>query len=281
MVKQVTVNMYEKCYHRLCENGLKNNCSFLDLVTILNKFNIKDSTRNTYYKSLIYFNKKHNNILTDKCISEIQQDMKRINNNNFVRASKGILNKSQQKNYLQWDEILQVFDKVKTTETDKQKILLLAIFILFPPRRILDYQAMIYCKKIAKDHDKNKNYLVMCKNPYFIFNRYKTDKKYKTQKFYIHNQELIKIILDYIYTYNIKTNKSLFNLNYNNFIQKIRNTFFKYSGKNISANILRHSFISYQTKNNVIDIAYNRHKLALTMAHSASTSLNYFVNENI
>ena len=280
MVKQVTVNMYEKCYHRLCENGLKNNCSFLELYEILNKFNIKDSTRNTYYKSLIYFNKKHS-ILTNKCLSEIQQDMKRINNNNFERASKGLLNNSQKNNYLKWEDILEVFNKVKTEEKDLQKICLLAIFILFPPRRILDYQQMIYCKKISKELDKDKNYLVLCKNPYFIFNRYKTDEKYKTQKFYIHNQELIKYLTLYVKEYNIKTNNSLFNINYNNFIQKLRNTFYKYSKKAISANILRHSYISYQTKNNVIDIAYNRRKLAYNMAHSANTSLNYFVNENI
>lgn len=281
MVKQVTINLYEKCYHKLCSNGLKNNFEFTELQEILKQFNIKESTMNTYYKSLIYFNKKHNNILTEQCHTDIQNDMKRINQKVFLKASKGQLNESQKNNYLRWEDIISVYYMIQEQEQNLKKVMLLSVFVLFPPRRILDYQEMIYCKKKPLIVDENKNYLVLNKHPYFIFNRYKTDKKYKTQIIEINNKELINLFLLYVSKYNIQPNTSLFNINYNNFTHTLRNTFYKYTNKFVSVNLLRHAFISYQTRQNKINLAFDRQMLAHTMAHSTITNLNYYVDENI
>jgi hypothetical protein len=273
-----TKRLYTTAYSRLLNYGYEPSLTFEELNKILDEFNIKQVTRNNYFKALLYYHKTNGDVINDILYVEIQNEIKKINNEALKKAREGKLSKEKEINYLKWDDILNVFEKIKK-DNDIQKIALVAVYILQPPRRILDYSNMIYAKRKPPKLDSEKNYFINTKNPRFIFNKYKTAQTYKTQEINITNKELLKILNDYVNTYNIKSGSSLFKLEQDNFTQKLRNIFYEYSNKYISVNLLRHSYISYQTKNNLIDLALDRHNLAYSMAHSDTTNLNYFINE--
>lgn len=278
-MKETTKNLYLTNYNKLLKNGFNPSMSFNALKKILDSFKIKESTKNNYYKSLLYINKEQK-ILNDDFYNSIQTEIKKINNRAFQKTIKGLLNEQQKKNYLSWNEILKTFEQIKTDEKNQLKILLVALYVLFPVRRVLDYQKMIYTtKKPKQKKEDNNNYFVDIKKPYFIFNNYKTKTTYKQQIFIINNDELINIIRDYVNNEKIKNNDLLINLNHNAFIAKLRNLFYKYTKKFISVNILRHSYISYMTNSQKLNIPYDRHQLALSMGHSLYTNLNYYIDE--
>jgi hypothetical protein len=98
--------------------------------------------------------------------------------------------------YVSFDKLIDVyiFCHQNKAYTDA---LLLALYMFFPPRRLE------YCEMVIKDHkpkelDPNLNYYINRRNGYFIFNNYKTVKKYKTQYFEV-PQDLDIIIKQYIY----------------------------------------------------------------------------------
>jgi len=280
MVNDRTKKMYVSCYQKLLNYGFYPDISFNELTKIINEFNIKDTTKANYYKALIYYNKTNKDVLNDILYVEIQNDLKNINNKAVLKAKKGELSSDKMKNYMRWEDIKDAFIELQTTEKDIFNIALVSVYILNPPRRIKDYQLMIYMKRRPSVLDENFNYFIDTKNPYFIFCNYKTKKTYSCQEIPI-NEDLYKILKDYVNIYNIKSKSSLFKLEENNFIQKLRKIFFELTSKYISVNLLRHSYISYQTKNNFINLALEREKLAYNMGHSLTQSINYFINESL
>ena len=278
-MKETTKNLYLTNYNKLIKNGFNSSTSFDALKKILDTFKIKETTKNNYYKSLLYINKEQK-ILNDDLYNSIQTEIKKINNQAFQKTIKGILNEQQKKNYLSWEDILKTYERIKKDEKNKLKILLVSLYILFPVRRILDYEKMIYTtKKPKQQKEDTNNYFVDIKKPYFIFNNYKTNTTYKQQIFKINNDELISIIRDYVNNEKIKNNDPLIIFNHNAFIAKLRNIFYKYTKKYISVNILRHSYISYMTNNQKINIPNDRYKLAYAMGHSLNTNIHYYIDE--
>lgn len=159
-LKPVTIKYYNQLYNKLLKNGFDptkdhyNNC-----MKILDDLNLKYSTKSNYLKSLLF--KNNENII---CLSE--DDKKNISN--FFNATNkkycDIVDKhqkteSQEKNYLEWNEILKIYNQIMTKDNEQNK-LLISFYILLPPRRIDDYRHLYLTKTKPRKMDNNKNYIV-------------------------------------------------------------------------------------------------------------------------
>jgi integrase len=132
-------------------------------------------------------------------------------------------------------------------------------------------------KKNATDDDKN--YIVIdSKNPEFIFNNYKTNKKYGRQTFKIPDK-LMDIINIYLkYHPEKKNNKDEINFLVSsngkpfkdsvNSITRILNSIFE---KNIGSSMLRHIYLSSKYNN----VSNEQKEDANAMAHSIDTQKEY------
>ena len=161
---------------------------------------------------------------------------------------------------------------------------LIATYTLTPPRRIMDYQLM----KITHEADTDKlkvgfNYLIIENGipSLFVFLRHKTQKSQPEPKITIPT-DLATILNTYMNSNDMVRNDFIFGLeskdfkkNYvqSKFTEKLQKTFFKYTGKRISVNLIRASKSTY---NDTIPMSLaERKQIAQQMGHSLSTHMQY------
>ena len=181
---------------------------------------------------------------------QMDSDMK-ITNANYRQQKKSA---TEKENWLDWDAILAKYNelknealaifKLKTISPDQlftlSKFVLLCLYVLMPPRRVLDYSLLKWGK--TKNADTNFNYIT---KDQIIFNQYKTVKTYHQQVFSL-PMELQQILKKWR-TYNkgeyVITNKSGDDDGFtSNGITKILNSIF--APDKISCDLLRHAFIT-------------------------------------
>ena len=201
----------------------------------------------------------------------------------------------QKENWISWEDVKDKFNELKI-EVDKFKdnkrinekesdillcYMLLALYIYNQPRRNKDYQFMNVVKKYNDILDDDINYLSMEDNR-FIFNNYKTSKKYGKQILDI-NPDLQGCISVYLKFHpkilgkiTKKTNVPFLVIDghplvQTNSVTKILNKIF---GKKISSSALRHIFLSDKYK----DVAKEMKEDAEAMAHSVGQQKEYIKN---
>ena len=183
------------------------------------------------------------------------------------------MNEQQQKNYLEWNKILALENKVKQKGNLEDKIIYY-LYTKMPPRR-LEYSSLII-KDSEDELNDNENYIVVNDNDMkIILNNYKTSKKYG--KYIIDNlSDVLKnSILDLIKSKNkgdgdyLFTNSKNKNYNQNQFSNRINRLFLKVNKKKVGLNILRHSFISNLYRSN----PSNKKKIEIAsfMSHDVRT----------
>ena len=189
----------------------------------------------------------------------------------------------EKRNWIDWDDILK-YTNDNWTSKDK---LIKALYTCIPPRR-LEYGSLILTDDNTFDDDKN--YLVMIGNePYFILlNRYKTYKKYGTYVInlqnkavdelnYINYKNLLNAIKLYLKENNIKNGDYLFGQKYDSNFGKELNKVWEGTNKNISVDLLRHSFITDFVKNirhSKVNDAFLK-QYSDVMGHSSQMFLTY------
>jgi len=195
----------------------------------------------------------------------------------YVKAPTNDKSEAQKDNWIDWDEIIRIKNNLKArdvTQENRLKHMVLALYTEIQPRRVLDYVAMYVVPKLTASLPTDKNYLALKENV-FVFNRYKTDKKYGQQKIPI-PAELRSSINDYIAQHPLKDQKmypllvSSSNEPFkgSNSITMLLNRIFK---KKISASMLRHIYIS----NKFGDELKERQHDAEIMGHSLNEQQNY------
>jgi hypothetical protein len=149
----------------------------------------------------------------------------------------------QETNYIEWENVLKIRDKILESGKDEEK-LIIALYTMIPVRR-LDYY---YLYKVNNDdlmNDEDKNYYyIKDGNGYIKFNNFKQRENKKKSVIIKLPTELNKI-MEKICTEN---GKIFHKINQPQcFSRKISNIFKKYGekNKNISVQILRHSFITW------------------------------------
>jgi len=206
----------------------------------------------------------------------------------------------QKENWITQDEVIKVYTnlyenvypnlckKSNITENTFSKItqlILLAVFVLQQPRRLLDYKNMVLVRKMPKTMDTNLNYADITTGM-FYFNNYKTSKTYKTQEVPI-SVELQELLKCYISIHPVKlTTKNYIYLLCNYDGSPINNTttltrilnkiFMEYTGKKVSSNLLRNIFLTdtFKTDNDKLN------QVANNMGTSVGTIQNVYIKND-
>lgn len=177
--------------------------------------------------------------------------------------SENKLSSTEKDKYLDWSTILEVEPKIEDTE-DK---LLFFLYTQIPPRRLDDFSHLMLISN--DEHDNNKDNFVVVKDGLvskIILNHYKTYSKYGK---YVINDIPTKLnlsFIEHIKNKNIDINDFIFTKGRNNFSKKISSLFQKYISIPITVNILRHSFITYVSKQNLS--TKMKKEIAFQMGHS-------------
>ena len=265
-----SISLYIKNIKRL--SGLKEikNLNFLnDKESILNKLNsYKDTTKRNYFiaivsilASLKTINKKYNKLY--KIYTEEMMKVDGLVKEEIKNGEKTI---TQKDNWIEWKDVIDKFNELKNevSEFTNKKVisegqynklldyLILSLYVLLPPRRN-EYKDMYIVKNYSESLPKTDNYYLTDSNE-FIFNNYKTSKKYGVQQIKAPTElkDVINIFMKFhplikgkkiAKTSNIPLLVDFdgYHLNKINSITKILNRVF---GKNIGASMLRHSYLS-------------------------------------
>jgi hypothetical protein len=192
----------------------------------------------------------------------------------------GRMSASQKENWVSWDEVKQLYESKaleakhllskKTTLTksnlqDLQDFVILSLFYLIEPRRILDYTEF----KVRNINESEDNYM---KGNTFVFNKYKTHGTY--------GKQVVKIppLLNSIirrYTQLHTNDYLLFSIHNGQKLQQPQLVFRLNSifGKKTSVNILRHSFLTEKYRN--MPQLLDMEKTAHDMGHSVEQAMLY------
>jgi hypothetical protein len=263
-ISDSSIKFYIRNLQKLNDNKNINNFNFLKKYdTIIDK--LKDKKPNTQRNYIISIVSSLSNSPTpEKALyDKYYKLMKNYNDTLKQKEQENQKSETQKENWTEWDNILGIYEELKN-ETYKLKgnlnkedynlllkFLVLSLYVLLPPRRNKDYQNMNIIKGKEKQDDKI-NYLDL-NNYEFIFNDYKTSKKYGQQKIKIDNPELKKNIDLYLKFYpNPEIKKKSFSLPFLvNFegqkldkINSITLLLNKIFGKKISSSMLRTIYLS-------------------------------------
>lgn len=189
----------------------------------------------------------------------------------------------EEKNWESWDTIMKVYHELEeealplfkkdklTSQNLKtlQHYIILSCYVLIPPRRIADY---INFK--IKDIDTKIDNWFDEKTNELVFNNYKTAKNYGTQR--VECPETLQTVFKKWFPVASKYSEyMLFNSYGNHLTQpqltKMINAIF---GKNISASMLRHIYVSDVTLKNVPKMS-ELEKVAHDMGHSTNEQMLY------
>jgi len=159
---------------------------------------------------------------------------------------------TEKENWISKEELDDIYkntkDNYKTSKQAFQNFLLLSLYYLQAPRRNKDYQLLKLTSKYNDDLNNEFNYLDMKKRK-FIFNNYKTAKKYNKQEVDI-NDDLFMVLSAYIKAFKLKDGDFLLNdlktnqpFKNTNAITILLNRIFK---KKIGASMLRKLYLSHK-----------------------------------
>jgi hypothetical protein len=278
-----TIKKYKMCLRKMDKQNIEYEKSE-NIEEIIKKIknikNIKservcDNSVNIYLSSLLWFYSEKN-IGDTECEKKIREEIKKIKEKREESYSKNELSKKEKDVYLEWEEIIKCYNLLYNERNKNmmsmKKCVTIGLYVLFPPRRVMDYSKMIV-KENSEDLSDNENYYVM-NPPLFIFNIFKT--KNTCEKIFDVPEELKKLLNEYIKKYDL-IGKSLLDISDNELSIKIKKIMKNLSGKNASVNTFRHSYISYMQKNGKINTTKQKKILASMMGHNHRTQQEIYV----
>jgi hypothetical protein len=235
------------------------------------------NSKKTIYIALVSVLKKE--CLIDSTLLEAsaayRAKMDSLNSSIKDAAENQELSETEKAKYLVWPEVMATMEKIRLAVDDLwsfQHYLICALYCMMPPVR-LDYAMMKVVYEPQEDTDYN--YLVLSDKPYFVLNRYKTQKCYGAQVVALPPE-----LCDVIYEWRSMVDDECLLLAQNGspmlewqLGQTITEMFKKHSGKAAGVNILRHSYISDQKKGEMALKASQ--VLAQSMMHSPQMSQLY------
>jgi hypothetical protein len=166
----------------------------------------------------------------------------------------------------------------KNKELTDKEAALIAIYTMIPPRR-LEYRIMKLTHTL-EDLDNTYNYLYINTRgtpKMLIFNEYKTASTFGIQQFPV-PRNLATKLKTYIESSGLVNGNFLFGKThtkpYVSFSSEVTGVFLKHTGKSISVNLLRHSYISSYLKRKHLSIT-DKTEIGAKMAHSITIQARY------
>jgi integrase len=245
---------------------------------------VNPKLRKTRLSALVVFCDKENKEVADKFRDLMMSDGSKADDE--MKEQK--MNDKQKQAMVPYEDVMNMYNKlekevaplIKMDKLDKnqfvrtQMYVLLSCLLLIPPRRSLDYTEF-KIKNIDKEKD---NYMTVIKRkPYFVFNIYKTAKKYKTQQVEIPTK--LKTIIDKW----SKLNPSDYLLVNTRMTDKINptqltNLLYGFFNKPISTSILRHIYLSHIYKD--VPALKEMEERAEDMGNSVSETFKTYVKKS-
>lgn len=221
---------------------------------------VNDNTRKAYLASILAVLKAQETP-PEKLIKRYQKDFDILAEDILKKRAYKRANQKEEENYISWEDILKIKDKLQTPLNS----LVLGLFTDIPPLRGSEFSQAVIKQKASLKDKKSKQNTFSLKEGKFYLNSYKTDNLYGPQVIDI-PEDLIKKIKQYMKTNKIKNGEKL-NLTSN----KIHNTLRRiFRPKYVSTQMLRKIYISdflKDKKNNIEE----RKKLAKQMLHSLAS----------
>lgn len=254
-----SLDSYKAKLKKLNENKPIKNLNFLNNIDNIKDI-IKDYKPNTQRNYIIAVSSVLKCFLNNNKNKKVEilynQYSKILDEYNTNLKDQTSMTETENKNWIDKDELEKIYNDVKDNyKKDKQAFqnyLLLSLYYLQAPRRNKDYQLLKIVSKYNDQLSNEFNYLDI-KKKMFIFNNYKTAKKYNKQEINI-NDDLFLIIQSYIKTFKLKDGEYLLNdLKTNepykntNSITLLLNRIFK---KKIAASMLRKMYLTTKYSNN-------------------------------
>lgn len=248
-----SLDSYKAKLSKLNENKPIKNLNFLNDIDKINKMieKFKPNTQRNYIIAVASILKCSLNQNKNKKTETIyNQYSKLLDEFNVKLKDQTTMTDTENKNWVNKDEVDEVYNNLKANyKNDKQAFqnyLLLSLYHLQAPRRNKDYQLLKIASKYSDDLSNEFNYFDVKKRK-FIFNNYKTAKKYNRQEVEV-NDELYQILISYIKTFKLKDGDFILNdLKTNqpykntNAITVLLNKIFK---KKVGASMLRKSYLT-------------------------------------
>jgi hypothetical protein len=288
--KETTIKSYESRLKTLNNGKEVDNLAFLyNYDGILEKIQkYKPTTQRNFIIAIVSVLKpiKVMKSMYDKYSKLLEEYNTELKTNNYK-------SETQKDNWIDQDEVVKVYEKLyedvypilcnpkdtrsvnkknNITEKDFNKItqlILLSLFVVQQPRRLLDYLNMVVVKKVSKDMDNSLNYYDIT-NSKMYFNNYKTASTYNTQEVDVPEklQQLLKCYVNIHPEKLTSKNKIYLLCNYDG--SKINNVstltrilnkiFMNACGKRISSNLLRNIYLTNEFKPQISKLettAYN------------------------
>ena len=255
----------------------------------------KENTKRNYLISIVSLLSLFNDNKKLKKIHDIYYDLMMKKNDQIKKeVQPEDLTAKQEENWMSWDQVKKVYksleesvnkfiDNETISESQYNQLLsyvILSLYVLLEPRRNKDYQLMYIVKQYKKAENNQLNFLDLT-NKKFIFNNYKTSKKYGPKEIDI-PEDLSNVINKYLKHHPLlqknkltATNMIPFLVNYGgapldkvNSITRILNKTF---GKAIGSSMLRHIFLTGKFG----PVLEEQKKVAGNMAHSVEQQKDY------
>jgi hypothetical protein len=281
-----TIEMYIIKLRILNDNKNFDNLAFLKhRATIKEKLDAitNDNTRKSYVASIVAILNRQ----AGKSWEELNKYYKAIFlKERSIFADKPVHEKTetQAKNWISWDDVKEIFNKLKVKAEDiesksrlsnaDKKVLehymILGLYVLQPPRRNADY----YFMEIGTGDDQNKNY-VDVKGGKYYFNNFKTAKSGK--EVLDIPDEMMPCLKYYIKMMSLKEGDYLLfpddtvRTNSNRMTKALNSII----GKKVGASMLRHIYLS----NKYGKILNEQEKDSEFMAHSVATAKTYIKDD--
>ena len=273
-----TISTYEKVMRKFQTlEGFTKLEDYEGIIPLVFKHYQNIGTAKNIFSAIIWSLKKVE--APSEVIAKYSIEISRINKIQNRAAMRNRKTPKQIKNWVSWSEVLKVYEKLKCLKEGPfrkkylRKFTILSLYVLFPPRRINDYALMVYTTKTPKD--MNCNYYVLHKQPYFLFNNYKTSGSFGSQKFFI-NKDLSDILDEYIREETVQDGDLLLGMwSAKSLTRILQDIFVEYLGKKVSAQILRRSYLTFMNSKNKLKRLSTRNRVANMMSHNVTTALTY------
>ena len=288
-VAESTANAYIRAMYLL--NGkqpyknltfLKNTSAIADLVS-----KYAESTIKTIYASIVSVLSLFKDKPTYKKIYQHYYDLMMGKSEEAKQNESSDKTQKQTDNWITWDEVQKkvadLREKVAEFKSNKSitsqqyesllHYLIVSLYTETQPRRNQDYLDMFVAKKQPTETEHNYVVLTKTKPTSFVFNKFKTSKKYGQQTLEV-PETLANVISEYLKFHPLKKNASYkFLVSYDgtpvtavNAITRVLNKIF---GKRVGSSMLRHIFLS--TKYDIKEME----KDANAMGHSVEEQKKY------
>jgi integrase len=265
---------------------LNNNNPFDNLAFLKQKMAIKqklqdiknDNTRKSYVASIVaILNRQKGKVWED--LNKYYKAIFLKERSIFAEKKPSEKSETQEKNWLTWDEVMAVFNKLKEKADEVEKkprlsnadrktmehYMILALYVLQPPRRN-DWYYMV----LGKGDDESRNYVDMKGGKYY-FNNFKTAKSGK--EVIDIPEEIMPTLKSYISKMNLTEGDYLLfpddeNRGNSNRMTKSLNSIM---GKKVGASMLRHIYLSHKYGK----VMKDQEQDAEFMAHSVAMQKDY------